>query len=98
MPLHVSAATSRSSGTVRSPTLLAEPNAGNGADMETYSWTQSLKDVIISVPVPNGTKGRDCNVCLAHALTVCCQSACQVAMTWPSSSLVLEVERTQWTT
>ncbi|CAK0781081.1 hypothetical protein CVIRNUC_005280 [Coccomyxa viridis] len=39
-----------------------KPNAGNGADMETYSWTQSLKDIIISVPVPSGTKGRDCNV------------------------------------
>ena len=30
--------------------------------MDKYSWTQTLKDVVISVPVPPGTKGRDCNV------------------------------------
>ena len=74
MPLRVGLTLSKSWGTTRSLALLAEPNAGNGADMETYSWTQSLKDVIISVPVPSGTKGRDCNVCLAHALAVSCQS------------------------
>ena len=74
MPLRVGAANENIYGTVMSLALLAEPNAGNGADMETYSWTQSLKDVIISVPVPTGTKGRDCNVRLPHELTVCSQS------------------------
>ena len=43
--------------------VLAEPNGGNGADMEKYSWTQTLKDVLVTVPVPHGTKGRDCKVC-----------------------------------
>ncbi len=42
--------------------VLAEPNDGNGADMDSYSWTQSLKDVVVNVPVPPGTKGRDCKV------------------------------------
>ena len=39
-----------------------KPNAGNGLDLDTYSWTQTLAEVVISVPVPKGTKGRDCEV------------------------------------
>lgn len=27
-----------------------------------YSWTQTLGDVVLSVPVPPGTKGRQCAV------------------------------------
>lgn len=45
----------------------AEPNGGNGADMDHYSWTQTLRDVVITVPVPPGTKGRDCDVRSATA-------------------------------
>lgn len=34
------------------------PNKGNGLDMDTYSWGQSLQEVTINVPVPPGTKSR----------------------------------------
>lgn len=42
--------------------LAPEPNAGRGADLGRYSWTQTLGEVTVCVPVPPGTKGRALDV------------------------------------
>ncbi|XP_078429600.1 protein BOBBER 1-like [Wolffia australiana] len=34
------------------------PNSGNGLDLDEYSWTQTLQEVTVNIPVPAGTKSR----------------------------------------
>ena len=34
-----------------------KPNDGNGGDMPEYSWTQTLEELTITVPVPGNMKG-----------------------------------------
>jgi len=36
-----------------------KPNAGNGGDMEGYSWIQTLEELTVTVPVPGNMKGKD---------------------------------------
>ncbi|KAL4557000.1 hypothetical protein LXL04_035170 [Taraxacum kok-saghyz] len=47
---------------------LRAPNNGNGLDMDNYSWTQTLQEVTVIVPVPPGTKSRfiDCEIKKNH--------------------------------
>ena len=40
----------------------AEPNVGNGYNFDHYTWTQTLSDVFLTVPVPPGTRGKQCDV------------------------------------
>ncbi|KAJ8510374.1 hypothetical protein OPV22_000808 [Ensete ventricosum] len=37
---------------------LRKPNSGNGMDLDNYSWTQTLQEVTVNIPVPQGTKSR----------------------------------------
>ena len=36
-----------------------KPNAGNGADLEKYSWTQTLEELEVRIPLPTALKSRD---------------------------------------
>ncbi|WCJ26956.1 Nuclear migration protein nudC [Euphorbia peplus] len=36
-----------------------DPNKGNGLDMDDHSWTQTIQELTVSIPVPPGTKSRD---------------------------------------
>ena len=42
-----------------------KPNAGNGDDLDNYSWTQRLEEVELRVTLPFPCKGRDLEVDLA---------------------------------
>jgi hypothetical protein len=43
--------------------ILQEPSVGNGGVVAgKYSWTQTLAEVSISIPLPDNTRGRDLNV------------------------------------
>jgi hypothetical protein len=39
-----------------------KPNAGNGADLPNYRWTQTLSELEVRVPLPIKVKARDCIV------------------------------------
>jgi len=41
------------------------PNKGRGADLEHYSWTQTLSEVTVLVPVPKGMKARQLDVIIS---------------------------------
>ncbi|GAB0494576.1 hypothetical protein MMPV_005870 [Pyropia vietnamensis] len=38
------------------------PSAGNGSTTSRYTWTQTLSDITLSIPLPPGTRGRDVRV------------------------------------
>lgn len=42
-----------------------EPNSQRGADMEKYSWGQTLSEVTVNVPVPAGTRAKMMDVTIS---------------------------------
>lgn len=46
------------------PCPAPEPNAGRGADLEAYSWSQTLQEVSVSVPVGRGLKAKQLDVAI----------------------------------
>ncbi|EFJ43123.1 hypothetical protein VOLCADRAFT_83419 [Volvox carteri f. nagariensis] len=44
-----------------------KPNSGRGADLDRYSWAQTLSEVTVSVPVPKATKGRMLDVVITKS-------------------------------
>jgi len=40
------------------------PNSGNGSETDRYSWTQTLSEVEVKIPIPPGTKSKqiDCEI------------------------------------
>lgn len=58
---HATCCTTHIHRLIRSYPLLvshAEPNDGRGADYAHYSWTQTLGELTVSVPLPAGTKAK----------------------------------------
>mmetsp|Transcript_5708 Transcript_5708/g.8536 ORF Transcript_5708/g.8536 Transcript_5708/m.8536 type:complete len:364 (+) Transcript_5708:53-1144(+) len=44
---------------------------GNGGSTSRYVWTQTLEEVTVHIPIPNGTRAKDLNVKIdAHSLSV----------------------------
>lgn len=39
-----------------------KPNEGNGATFEHYSWTQTLQDIEVRIPLKGKFRGADCNI------------------------------------
>ncbi|PPD74799.1 hypothetical protein GOBAR_DD28279 [Gossypium barbadense] len=46
----------------------AFPNKGNGLDLENYSWTQTIQEATVIVPVPPGTRSKsvECQMKKSH--------------------------------
>jgi CS domain/N-terminal conserved domain of Nudc. len=77
------------------------PPLGNGGTVPgKYSWTQTLSEVTVSVPVPDNTRGRDLNITIAKkTLKVGLRGASQADMIIPETPLCkpIIVDDSFWT-
>merc|ERR1712241_356268 len=79
-----------------------KPNAGNGADLPNYKWTQTLEEIELRVPLPLAVKSRDVVVNLGkknlkvglkgHPLII--DGELEAAIKVDESAWVLEEKRT----
>jgi CS domain len=69
------------------------PPLGNGGTVPgKYSWTQTLSEVTVSVPVPDNTRGRDLNITIAKkTLKVGLRGASQADMIIPETPLCKQI-------
>lgn len=67
------------------------PNKGNGMDLEKYSWTQTLQEVTVNVPVPHGTKSRFvvCEIKKNHLKVGLKGQPPIIEVSWPSMKIYI---------
>ena len=67
------------------------PNVGNGADYENYSWTQTLSEVCVTVPVPSGVRAKELDVKLEKKhMTISVKTSAQTVLEVRPSQLCSE--------
>lgn len=72
------------------------PNRGNGADQDRYSWSQTLKEVTIVMPMPKGIKSKQLAIDIT-ATTIQCGVAGQPPVLRGKLCKPILTEETSWT-
>lgn len=67
---------------------------GNGADYENYSWTQTLSEVCVTVPVPSGVRAKELDVKLEKKqMTISVKTTAQIVLeVYPLPFAMNEIE------
>jgi hypothetical protein len=75
------------------------PPVGNGGTVDgKYTWTQILSEVVVTVPVPNNTRGKDLNVVISkNHLKIALRSALQQPIVDAPLTKPIVVDDSFWT-